>query len=494
MVEKFFQLQKKPTTILLIFANLVPIIGILFFNWEVFQIMLLYWFESAIIGFYTICKMVVIGVLRKEITFKKKNDPSGNQTVRGAGVLFSLLFLAAFFCFHYGMFMYVHLNFVFAIFGSEGPLTTTTEPMSLQLIYSLLTGVWVAMAVLFISHGISFLKNFIGNKEYERVNTTFIMFSPYKRIILMHLTLIFGGMLVMFFKLPVVGLILMIALKVFFDMNAHIKEHVFKKMEREFVQIPHIPKKRSRHAPVVIFFIIVVFAVVIIFSAVNQDDNQELLNNTSKNNMADTGIQLSTKDTIVFDKDNNLIMTDLYWDEKESRFLMTTDGSMMELWIDDKNVIDWNKSFASMTGDYILRGWAGDYIVNKVAMKIDKNQGGAWPLDKEQKDPSALTQQGQYLWVADSATNKLYKYDINQNYTLVNSYPAAGTAVVGVAWDGANLWSADASVSYKYNADMTVGERFNLPVLISGLTVRNNELWATAYSESKIFNISVLLK
>jgi len=232
MLDRITKLQKKPTTILLLLANLVPIIGVLFFDWDIFQIMILYWFESAIVGFYTICKMIVIGAVRKEVTFKKTKDPIAGQTVKGVGVLLGMLFMAAFFCLHYGMFMYGHLTFIFAIFGQEGPLATTSDLISWQLVYNSLISVWVAIAVLFISHGVSFLKNFIGQKEYEKVNPAFIMFTPYKRIILMHLTLIFGGMLVMFLKLPIAGLVLMIVLKVLFDTNAHIREHLFRRIKK----------------------------------------------------------------------------------------------------------------------------------------------------------------------------------------------------------------------------------------------------------------------
>ena len=494
MIEKLSQLQKKPTSITLLLANLVPIIGVLFFDWDVFHIMLLYWSESAIIGFYTICKIITAGVYKKEFTISKPKGQPAMPTIKGIGAIALYFFMSVFFTVHYGGFMFGHLFFIVAIFGPEGPFSVAGDFISWSLLIDTLKFVWIGVIALFISHGISFYKNYINGKEFTKANPQQLMGIPYIRIVAMHITLIIGGGLIMVFGIPAIGLVLLIILKVIFDTKAHLKEHKFKKVEKGFAEMPQSPKKQSRRTPIVIFFIVVIFAIVIVFLAVNQDDNQEFVNNSSVNNTASTGVQLSTEDTIVFDEDNNLIMTDLTWDKTGGRFLMVRDGSMMELFVDDKNVIDWNKSFVSMTGDYVLRGWAGPYIVNKAAMQIDMNQGGEWPLDKNQKDPSALTQQGQYLWVADSATNKLYKYDINQNYTLVDSYPADGTAVVGVAWDGTNLWSADVSMVYKYNADMTANERFNLPVLISGLTVRNNELWATASSESKIYNISIILK
>ena len=45
----------------LVAANLVPLAGALFLGWDLAAIMLLYWAESAIIGFFNLCKMLVIG-------------------------------------------------------------------------------------------------------------------------------------------------------------------------------------------------------------------------------------------------------------------------------------------------------------------------------------------------------------------------------------------------------------------------------------------------
>ncbi len=46
-----------------------------------------------------------------------------------------------------------------------------------------------------------------------------IMLSPYGRIIILHVTLIFGGMLVMALDTPVAGLVFLIVLKTAFDLG-----------------------------------------------------------------------------------------------------------------------------------------------------------------------------------------------------------------------------------------------------------------------------------
>ena len=77
----------------LIAANLIPLAGVLIAGWDIAEIMLLFWGESAIVGYYNLLKMGKVGG-------------------------WSLLFYGPFFVGHYGAFMVVHLLFIYALFGS----------------------------------------------------------------------------------------------------------------------------------------------------------------------------------------------------------------------------------------------------------------------------------------------------------------------------------------------------------------------------------------
>mgnify|MGYP001574478675 FL=1 len=177
-----------PSIISLIIANSIPLIGVLFFDWSLIQILLLYWFESAIIGFYTILKII-----------------KANKTIS--------FFLVPFFILHYGGFMFGHLAFIFAFFRGESVGTT------------LLWNSAPAILTLFISHGISFFSNFLGKREYKNTNLQEQMVIPYKRIIAMHFTLILGGFLISIYNSPVFALIILIIAKIIIDLRSHIKEH-----------------------------------------------------------------------------------------------------------------------------------------------------------------------------------------------------------------------------------------------------------------------------
>ncbi|EFK96199.1 conserved hypothetical protein [sediment metagenome] len=80
--------------------------------------------------------------------------------------------------------------------------------------------------MLFISHGVSYYSNFIQNKEYERVSPDDLMASPYTRIFIMHLTVIFGAALVINISGQSVGpLIVLTVLKTTVDLFSHYFEH-----------------------------------------------------------------------------------------------------------------------------------------------------------------------------------------------------------------------------------------------------------------------------
>ena len=78
---------------------------------------------------------------------------------------------------------------------------------------------------LFISHAYSFFSNFLGRGEYRNRLTKDQMSEPYSRIVFMQLVLVFGGGLSMILGQTELILIIVIGLKIYFDVKAHIKEH-----------------------------------------------------------------------------------------------------------------------------------------------------------------------------------------------------------------------------------------------------------------------------
>ena len=187
------------SALLLIIANLVPVAGSLFLDWNLADVMVLYWAESAVIGFFNVCKIAVIGRA------------------------FALL-AGPFFIGHFGGFMAVHFLFIYTIFVKP-PDTQLSSNDDLATVAGLFLTLWPALLALFISHAYSFFQNFLGRREYQNRTVNQQMTEPYGRIIFMHLVLIFGGGLSLFLGGPKIVLLLVIILKIFFDLKAHLKQH-----------------------------------------------------------------------------------------------------------------------------------------------------------------------------------------------------------------------------------------------------------------------------
>ncbi len=196
----------KPSVISLISANIFPVIGVIFLGWNVFLLLFLFWMENVVIGFYTVLKMLFA------------------STTNFTGVIAKVTTIP-FFCVHYGIFTAVHGIFVFILFGS-GILDESAFPDGVKLWQLVMSSqVGIGGLILLISHGFSFFHNYIGGGEYKTSTVNELMGQPYGRVVILHLTIIFGGFLMMMLGSPVAGLLFLIVLKTAIDIRAHLKEH-----------------------------------------------------------------------------------------------------------------------------------------------------------------------------------------------------------------------------------------------------------------------------
>ncbi len=218
--DKFMEsLSDYPSLIALLLSNFSIILFVLFFKATTMEILLIYWMESAIIGFYNVLKMAIAG------WSSDSKENSINIVMK--------LFLIPFFIVHYGGFMVGHFIFIMVITS----INTTGQPSS--VLGNLLATLWIIaipVLILLISHGYSFVYNFLLNKEYKNANLQQLKGQPYSRVVVMHLVIILGviisTVLMAFFKNLTVQtgiVIFFIVAKTIADVKAHIKER--KKMK-----------------------------------------------------------------------------------------------------------------------------------------------------------------------------------------------------------------------------------------------------------------------
>ncbi len=194
----------KTSLALLVIANLVPLAGVWLWDWDVFLLLLLFWCENVIIGLFGIARLVV-----------SANSESA----------FNGLFLPLFFMVHYGGFMFGHFMVLFGMyegFMSDAGLQVEASDFYLTVLGNLS---WVAVLALFISHGWSFVENFMGQREHENLSPMQAMGLPYKRMVITHVALILGGFFLIERGQPLAGLVFLVLLKIGLDVTFHRREH-----------------------------------------------------------------------------------------------------------------------------------------------------------------------------------------------------------------------------------------------------------------------------
>ncbi len=190
----------RPSSVVLVLANLVPLIGVLLFGWRVFDVLMLYWAENVVIGVINVLRMVVCRGEKK-------------------------WFLTPFFVIHYGIFCFGHLAAVTALFSeSFGTGNAWQYFLDSPPHEAWRSPLWIAIVSIVASHLFSYFSNFIGSGEYLRTSPRELMQRPYGRIVVLHVAIIMGGALIQLLGSPISMLVVLIAAKIAMDLKLHATE------------------------------------------------------------------------------------------------------------------------------------------------------------------------------------------------------------------------------------------------------------------------------
>ncbi|KAB1197319.1 MULTISPECIES: DUF6498-containing protein [Haloferax] len=206
----------------LVAANVVPLVGVVWFGWSLKALLVAYWLESGVVGLLNVPKILAAsgsGDGGSSITATingRQVDLSPPENPRdGFHFYQSSVPIAGFFLVHYGVFWAVHGVFVWTLdaFAVGGVGGVPVIPVLL------------AAGATLLSHGGSFVVNFVGHQEYRTISPGKQMSEPYRRVIVLHLTIIFGAFLVGASGAPVAALVVMVFVKTILDVGAHLREH-----------------------------------------------------------------------------------------------------------------------------------------------------------------------------------------------------------------------------------------------------------------------------
>jgi hypothetical protein len=180
----------------LVGANLVTIVVAMVQHWNLAELMLIYWAQSIIIGISYVARIASLD------RFSTENFRINNRAVaptRGTKIQ-----TAVFFCVHYGFFHFAYLVFIF-------------EAAPADMLFD--AGLVLCTGAFALNHVFSYRYH----RDLDRQGTPNIgtlMFTPYVRIVPMHITIIFGTAFS-----GTAGLLLFGILKTVADAAMHVLEH-----------------------------------------------------------------------------------------------------------------------------------------------------------------------------------------------------------------------------------------------------------------------------
>ena len=200
------------TSSILILSNLVPLAGILFWGWDTFVLLCLYWLETAMIGFWTIAQAA---------TMSRDPGSAAGRSIAGT------LALAGFFTVHAGLFMTVHMLFIYTLFAGPwaGRIHDARDFISLIVIGK---DLWIPLLALFVGQGAIFINDAVNRFVFARMpltgaDTGAIMGGFYKRIVIMHVAIMGGAFIAQAIgtAAPLIVLVLLkVAIEVRFSMRS----------------------------------------------------------------------------------------------------------------------------------------------------------------------------------------------------------------------------------------------------------------------------------
>lgn len=181
-----------PVVVLLV-SNLIPLIGVLYWGWDTFVLLMLYWLETVVIAFWTLFRILIAADVAK--TF--------------VGEVFGRLYIFIFFLIHSGGFMAGHFIFLWAFYGSGWITKLQFNPEFWQLGLRefwdkmvLANGLLIPLIISFVGRGIGFVAEMVKQPLWTRLVAE-DQYTPngslvgalYVRIVIMHLVIIGGAAL-----------------------------------------------------------------------------------------------------------------------------------------------------------------------------------------------------------------------------------------------------------------------------------------------------------
>jgi hypothetical protein len=200
-------------------ANALQVVGVLVWGWDTFQILMLYWMETAAIGFWALVRLAFLpaGML-------------GEMTVNGRVVAATNKLLLQLFVPFVAISMAIHLLFLWVMFSGDWS-KLVHGPVSFAAVFIVASGAWVPLSFTLLAGAAGFYESpkrsiFQGTPSPQPVSAasqqsdgvTAAIGGTLGRIVVMQVSVILGGMLARAYGTTAPWLIL-IGLKTLLDIQ-----------------------------------------------------------------------------------------------------------------------------------------------------------------------------------------------------------------------------------------------------------------------------------
>lgn len=192
----------------LVLTNSIPILGVLYWGWDLFELLLLYLGELFILAGFAYVKMARVAKARW-------NDEI--QNLVGLAVCSGLV---------YFIFICIIFSGLLHIDGPDDTLDLVVLAALGDRLRLAAQVIWWPLVVSILSHLLSYWMNFIGRGEYRRFTTESVGKALGWRMIALHLVVLVGLMLAFEGRNPTtVAILILMGIKTIADLVTHIDEH-----------------------------------------------------------------------------------------------------------------------------------------------------------------------------------------------------------------------------------------------------------------------------
>lgn len=193
------QFQSDRSVVPLLLSNFLTIAWALFEGWRIVDVMLVYWVQSVIIGYFNYHRIMDLQEFSTEnFTINNRRPEPTPKTKKH---------VAGFFALHYGVFHAAYLGFILS--SESGEITLSS------------VGIIACVVAFILNHRYSYRYN--KERDSQRVpNIGTIMFFPYLRILPMHITI---GVAASMGSESFTALLIFLLLKTGADVIMHMIEH-----------------------------------------------------------------------------------------------------------------------------------------------------------------------------------------------------------------------------------------------------------------------------